>query len=132
MAFLTHSIDDGRVPALEYLPCSATITPKVGTALVLTGGKLAVASGTTKPTYICMAERDAAVAEGELIPVFRIQPDMTFETTFSDTATSIKPGNKVTIAAEGDQVTATTTDGVAEVISMENGAADSKVIVRFA
>lgn len=131
MAFLTHSIDDGRVPALEYLPCSA-ITPKVGTALVLSGGNLVVAAGTTKPTYICMTERDAAVAAGELIPVFRIQPDMAFETTFSAAATSIKLGNKVTIATAGDQVTATTTDGVAEVISMEDGTVGSKVVVRFA
>lgn len=130
MAFLTHFTEDGRVPSLEYLPCGA-ITPKVGTALYMNGGTLAIAAGTTKPTYICMTERDAAVTAGELIPVFRVQPDIAFETEFSVAATSVKPGNKLTIAAGGEQVTATATDGVAEVVSMEGTEAGSRVIVRF-
>ena len=73
--FIPYKTDDGRVPAWEYLPASA-ITPKVGLALVLTSGQLAKASGTTKPTYICMTEKDAAVTAGEIIPVVRVNADM--------------------------------------------------------
>lgn len=130
MAFLNHFTDDGRIPSHEYLPCSA-LTPKVGMALVLDGGVLVAASGTVKPTFICQTERDAAIEAGELIPVNRVLPDMAYETTFSAAAASVKIGDKLTIAAGGEQVTATTTDGVAEVISMEGTEAGSKVIVRF-
>ena len=130
MAFYIHSVDDGRVPAIEYLPCGA-ITPKVGMALVQTGGNLAIASGAAKPAYISMCERETACAAGEVIPVIRVQPDVIFETTFSAAATAIILGNKVTLHTDGLQVTATTTDGVAEVVGMDGTAAGSPVRVRF-
>ena len=128
--FLIHSIDDGRNAPLEQLPAGA-ITPKVGLALTQTDGLLAVASGTTKPSYICMAQRAAAVASGTVIPVIRVGSDMIFETVFSASASSIKLGNKVTIASDGLRVTATTTSGVAEVVGMDGSASGSTVRVRF-
>ena len=130
--FLLHSTDDGRIPSLEYLPCSA-ITPKVGMALVQSSGNLAIAAGTTKPTYISMTERDAALTAGDIIPVFRVDPDMVFETSFSASAEDAKLGQKVTLhASNGGQVTATTTGGVAEVVYMEGTASGSMCRVRFA
>jgi len=128
--FLIHSIDDGRNAPLEQLPAGA-ITPKVGLALTQTDGLLAVASGTTKPSYICMAQRAAAVASGTVIPVIRVGSDMIFETVFSASASSIKLGNKVTIAGDGLRVTATTSSGVAEVVGMDGTASGSTVRVRF-
>ena len=74
MAFLIHSVDDGHVPAWEYLPCAA-ITPKVGMALALSAGLLTTASGTTAPRYICMAERDAACAAGVGAKLFDFAED---------------------------------------------------------
>ena len=129
--FLLHSTDDGRVPSLEYLPAEA-ITPKVGLALTQSSGNLAVATGTTKPSYICMVEKDSAVTAGDIIPVFRIDPDMIFETSFSASAADIKLGQKVTIASGGDKVTATATSGVAEVVYMDGTASGSMCRVRFA
>lgn len=130
--FLLHSTDDGRIPSLEYLPCSA-ITPKVGMALVQSSGNLAIATGTAKPTYISMVEKASACTAGDLIPVFRIDPDMIFETSFSASATSINLGDKVTLhASSGAQVTATTTSGVAEVVYMDGTASGSMCRVRFA
>ena len=130
MAFLIQQVDGGRVPGIEYLPCSA-ITPKVGMALIQSGGNLALATGENKPTYVSMAEKESACTEGDIIPVMRVLPDMMFETTFSAAATSIKPGMKVTLNTDGLQVTATDTSGVAEVISMDDTASGSKVRVRF-
>ena len=131
MAFKVHSTDDGRVPGIEYLPCGA-ITPQVGMALVQSAGNLAIAKGASKPTYISMCQRETACTEGELIPVMRVQPDMIFETVFSAAATAVKLGSKVTLhASDGMQVTATTTDGVAEVVAMDGTAAGSAVRVRF-
>lgn len=130
--FLLHSTDDGRVPSLEYLPAGA-ITPKVGMALVQSGGNLAVATGTTKPTYICMVEKSSALTAGDIIPVFRVDPDMIFETSFSASASSINIGQKVTLhASNGGQVTATTSSGVAEVVYMDGTASGSMCRVRFA
>ena len=57
---------------------------------------------------------------------------MVFETTFSAAATSVKLGNKVTLhASDGMSVTATTTDGVAEVVYMDGTASGSMCRVRF-
>lgn len=131
MAFLIHSTDDGYIPSFEYLPCSA-ITPKVGMALTQSGGNLAIASGTTAPTYISMIEKETACAAGDIIPVIHVDKRIVFETTFSAAATSIKLGNKVTLhASSGMQVTATTTSGVAEVVSMDGTAIGDKCRVRF-
>lgn len=130
MSFKVHSTDDGRVPGIEYLPCGA-ITPKVGMALTQTGGNLAIASGSVKPTYISMCERETACAAGDIIPVMRVQPDMIFETTNQAAFTSIKLGDKVTLHTDGLQVTATTTSGVAEVVGIDGTAAGGTVRVRF-
>lgn len=131
MAFKIYKTDDGRIPGIEYLPCSA-ITPKVGMALVQSSGNLAIATGTTAPTYISLCEKDSACTAGDIIPVIRVSKDMVFETTFSAAATSVKLGNKVTLhASDGMSVTATTTDGVAEVVYMDGTASGAMCRVRF-
>lgn len=130
MAFKIYSTDDNRVPGIEYLPASA-ITPKVGMALAQSGGQLALASGTTAPTYLSVCEKDSACTAGDIIPVIRVNRDMIFETTFAAAATSIKLGDKVTLHTDGEQVTATTTNGVAEVVYMDGTASGSMCRVRF-
>ena len=131
MAFLTHSTDSGRVPSIEYLPCGA-ITPKVGMALIQTGGNLGVATGDKKPTYISMMDSDITLTAGDLIPVIRVLPDMIFETTNSAAFTSVKRGDRVTLhASNGLQVTATVAGGTAEVIEISGTVAGSNILVRF-
>ena len=128
--FTIYTKDDGRNMPMEYLPCGA-IQPKIGLAMTQTGGNLAVASGTTRPTYICMAERKAAVEAGTLIPVVRVGADVIWETVAQAAMTSVKLGDKVTIHTDGLQVTATTASGVAEVVDMEGAEAGSVVRVLF-
>ena len=130
MAFKIYSTDDNRVPGIEYLPANA-ITPKVGMALVQSGGNLALATGTNAPTYISMCEKDGECTAGDIIPVIRVGKDMILETTFEAAATSIKLGDKVTLHTDGLQVTATTTNGVAEVVYMDGTASGSMCRVRF-
>lgn len=96
MSFKIHSIDDNRISGIEYLPCGA-ITPKVGMALVQSGGNLALATDTNAPTYISMREKDSPCTAGDIIPVIRVNKDMIFETTFAAAATSVKLGDKVTL-----------------------------------
>lgn len=130
MAFMIQQVDGGRVPGIEYLPCGA-ITPKVGMALIQSGGNLAIATGTNVPTYVSMVERETACTSGDIIPVMRVLPDMTFETTFQAAATAVNLGDKVTLYTDGLQVTATKTSGVAEVVDMDGTAVGDKVRVRF-
>ena len=78
-----------------------------------------------------MVEMDKACTAGDIIPVLRVLPDMMFETTFQAAATAIKLGDKVTLHTDGLQVTATKTNGVAEVVGMDGTAAGDRVRVRF-
>ena len=128
--FIPRRVEDGHVPAFEYLPAGA-ITPKVGMALTQSGGLLAAAAGATKPKYICMCEKDSAVAAGDLLPVIRVTADIAFRTTCSEAFTDRKPGDKVTLSSDGLQVTATTTSGVATVTEIEGTASGSGVVVCF-
>lgn len=128
--FLPSRLHKGHNHGWEYLE-SGAITPKIGAALTVTSGKLALATGTTKPTYIAMTHRDAAVASGTVIPVIRVDNDALYDTTCSVAFTGINVGDKVTIATDGMQVTATKESGVAEVVAIDGTAAGSTITVRF-
>lgn len=122
--------DDGHVAPFIQLPCSA-ITPKNGMAMLLSSGKLAIATGANKPEFICVEEHSAAVSAGDLVTVVRVEPDTECETTLS-AAGALNIGDKVTLhASSGMQVTATTASGVAEIVAMEGTASGDTVIVRF-
>lgn len=131
MAFLIHTVEGGHIPPFKYLPAGA-ITPKVGLALVESSGNLVLATGTTKPTHICMMEGSAALTAGTIIPVIDVTEDIIFETTCSAAFTNIKKGQKVTIHTDGAQVTATTSSGVATVVDGDGVASGEKVLVKFA
>ncbi len=129
--FIPHSNSDGRVQPWEYLPATGSTKPDIGLALVLSSGKLAKASGTTKPTYICMMEAPAAVAAGTLIPVIKVAPDQVFECTNQASLSAVAIGAKVTIHTDGLQVTATTTSGVATIVDKDGDAVGSRILVQF-
>ena len=122
MAFLIHSYDDGQIRPWEYLPCD-DIAISVGMALTMSSGHLVKATGTTKPTYISMT--DATVAtDGDLVPVIRVDSGIIFETTNTAAMSGVGIGAKVTLHTDGLQVTATTSSGVAEIVS-KDAAADA-------
>lgn len=129
--FIPYSNEDGRAAPWEYLPCS-TITPKIGMALVQSNGKLAIATGTNKPVFISMKEKDSACADGEIIPVIRVQPDQVFECTNSASLSSVNIGQKVTLhASNGLQITGTTSSGVARLVAKDGDASGSRCLVCF-
>lgn len=130
MAFKLYKTDVNKVPPIEYLP-AGSITPKMGMALTMSGGNLAIASGTTVPSYVSMVECESALTAGTVIPVIRVLPDMIWETAAQAALTSIKLGDKVTLHTDGMQVTATKTNGVAEVVDMDGTNVGSRVLVRF-
>lgn len=128
--FLIHSTADHRVPVNNLLPC-AGLTPRVGMAMVLSGGSLVTATGTTRPTHICMEEHETAVAAGTLVHVICVEPDMTFAAPLSVAGDALKVGNKVTVSADGMGVTATTDSGVARIEKICGTGVDDQVHVRF-
>lgn len=129
MGFTVHTTDDGRNLPIEYLP-AGTVTPKIGMALRLTGGKLAAASGAEVPSYIAMTEREKPCEDGEIIPVVRVGADVVWRTTAAVALTGVSLGNKVTLSADGMAVTATK-GGAAEITGMDGTEAGSRVTVRF-
>lgn len=128
--FKPHINDDGHGMPFEAQPIAGSLAIGVGTMLIMSSGKLALATGANKPTYLSMEARSATV-DGEIIGVQRVSPKTTFETELSEEATSLARGAKQTISADGNQITATTTNGVAEVVSFDGTAAGSKVRVRI-
>ena len=56
---------------------------------------------------------------------------MLFATTWSAAASAVDAGDLVTLSADSMEVTATTTSGVAEVVSMDGTAVGDTVYVRF-
>ena len=129
--FIPHTNSDGRVEPWEYLPVTA-IQPTIGMALVLSSGKLAIATGTAKPEFISMVEAAGTMTAGDIIPVIKVAPDTVFETTNSASLSGVAIGAKVTLhASNGCQVTGTTTSGVAEIVDKDGDDVGSRVLVRF-
>lgn len=130
MGFYIHTVDDGHNPPHEYHPAGGKLVPKAGMALKLESGKLAAASGADEVKYVSMCEREAACADGELIPVIRAGHDIIFETTAQAAMTAVNAGDTVQIHTDGLQVTATKS-GCAEVVWKGGNAVGDPVRVRF-
>lgn len=111
--FLFHQIDDGRVPSIEYLPCSAII-PKAGAMMKITSGNLALATSTDTPLYFCMKEGTEAETAGDKIPVIRLHPDMVLQVP-TPSSFSQAIGAKVTIGSDSLSI-ANTTGGALEIV----------------
>lgn len=120
--FKLHKRADMGTEAIEYRTAGASIVP--GMALVYSAGKLVAAAGTNTPEYVSLGHGE----NGQEVAVKRVLEDEIYETTLSVAGTALKLGDKVTLhASNGKEVTATTTDGVFEIIEMDGTAAGSKV-----
>ena len=116
---------------IVFVPCSSGVAYEAGLPITVASGAAVVATGTTKPTHICVQKR-AGVTDEEVGAIL-ITPDMVFETTLTVAGTSLTVGKKVTIAAGGAGVTATTDSGIAEIVGFPKGTkgAGDPVYVKF-
>lgn len=128
MAFIPHTLNEGGHPPFEYLPASAGAVA-LGMALDFTSGKLTKASGTTVPKYFSLVTKTCVA--GDIIPVQKLEHGVDYETTAGAAIADTLIGAKVTIGSDGLSVTATTTDGIAQIVSVSGNAAGDKVVVRF-
>ena len=87
--------------------------------MVVANDVASLATGATKPEYICQAEKTGAV--GETIQAIAVLPGEIYEAALSEAGSSLKVGDKVTIATDGIRVTATTASGVAKIVELTNG-----------
>lgn len=129
MAFMLVTMDVGLTPPIEYMPATANEVYTVGEALKVASGKVTKCSGTNAPAFVCVGP-----AKDGNVPCVRVQKYMLFYTTLSAApgeGVTLIPGNKLTIATDGMEVTATTTSGVAEVVAIEGQTVGSGVQVRF-
>ncbi len=122
-----HSTDNAQLPPLEYLPATEGETYETGEALVMTNGGLTKCGPTARPAYLC----EGKVRADGLLPVTRISVRIVYDAQLSAEGTALKLGDRVTLAAGGVDVTATTTGGVAEIVRMDGTAAGDLVGVRF-
>lgn len=119
--FKLHRKSTAATEAIEYVIAGEALA--LGVLVKYSQGKLVKATGTDVPEYVTLG---TAVAD-KVCPVKRIHEDEVFETTLSVAGTELKLGDKVTIAANADSITATTTDGIFEIIEMDGTAVGSKV-----
>ena len=130
--FFLLKIENARmnVPEPEYYEAGAEAI-EVGEALTLSAGKLTKCSGATKPTHIAMASKTATDIDRRM-PACRVESNQVYEVPVTEAPGSLVPGTKVTIAADGLQVTATTNSGVATIVDTNGAKAiGDKIIVRF-
>jgi hypothetical protein len=119
--FLVKNIDGG-INALEHTYLlTDTEGATIGQALKLVNGRLTKAAPTDTPEFISMRTQVAEAVSKTILPVRRVVETDEFETTATATVAQTLVGQKVTIAADGGQVTATTAGGVF-LISSTNGA----------
>ncbi|MBR2342985.1 MAG: hypothetical protein IKA64_01880 [Clostridia bacterium] len=125
--FKLLKIENGRINVPEPIAFTAGVAFKSGTALKLSGGKLALADGA--PEYIALSD---GVADTEAT-VYRVTPDMVFEAPVSASPEALTEGDRVTLSEDATKLTATTSNGVATIIN-KNGAeaVGDKLVVIFA
>lgn len=144
--FRLIKIEGGRinVPEPQIFETQSEIID--GQALTLNSGYLVAATGTTKPTFIALANAHGTSSKAVEVPVARVESNQIYEVPLKETTnlSTLKVGSKVTIeassSASGDtpaivgglRVTTTTTSGVAEIVSLNGATAENDiVVVRF-
>lgn len=126
--FVPVKSNTGAMLPWEYLG-AAPGTYQAGQMLTVTEGKLAKLSGasTTTPPYLCMA--DVTAAEGQVIPVTRVEGTFLYETTLSALYADAKPGVKVQVGEDG--LTVAQGSGTFELVDVEGTQAGDTVRGRF-
>ena len=133
--FRLVKILNGRINESEpiRLKTTAGAAYAFGSALALSAGALINCTATTKPQFIC--GEDAKADEKSEITVYPIDTNQIFETTVNASPSALGVGSKVTLAISGGAavgVTATTTNGVAEIFELGSAeAAGDKLYVRI-
>lgn len=126
--FVPVKRDTGAMLPWECLGAAAG-TYRAGQMLTVSEGKLAALSlaSTETPPYLCMA--DVKAAEGQVIPVTRVEGDCIYETQLKGAYESAKVGGKMQV--ESDGLTASEGSGTFELVEVYGTKAGDTVRGRF-
>lgn len=123
---------NAMLAAFETYPVTGAEAVALGEALVLSSGKLTKCGATTKPTFIAQEPCTGAEATaGKKICVMRVSKEVVYETKLTAAYSAIAAGAQVTLSSDGMGITATTTNGVAEIVDWDGKASGDLVRVRF-
>lgn len=125
MGFKLSKMDVGMTPPIEYLPGKEGEVYTLGEALALDAGAVTKCGAAARPDYVAVGP----VNKQEEVPVVKVQDYMTFETTLSAAAAGLTVGGKVSLSADGLQVTSG--EGAGILTALEGTAAGDAVTVRF-
>lgn len=135
--FVIHHVQKGALPALETIQAGGGTASgydvKIGLALCYTAASGAQkCPATSKPQYIAMQSAKVPMMGKLDVLAIPVDEETVYETTLSVDGASLEVGDKVTLSADGMQVTATTTGGVATIVAFPDGKGkDAKVLVKF-
>ncbi len=118
----------GNAPEIIQVPATANEEYAIGEALYLSSGAATKAAGTYVPEYISAEKKTAKT--GDTLSCYLVEHNQEYESVTSADGT-LTVGTKYTLDSTGLKVTATATNGVAEVVSVAGTTAGSKVVVRF-
>ena len=118
----------GNAPEIIQVPATVSEEYAVGEALTVSSGAVTKAAATVKPEYISAEKKTAKT--GDTLSCYLVEHNQEYESVTSADGT-LTVGTKYTLDSTGLKVTATATNGVAEVVSVAGTTAGSKVVVRF-
>ena len=118
--FKLHRKSSAVTEAIEYSVAGEELG--LGIVVKYSNGKLVKATGTDIPEYVTVGTAKA----DKLCPVKRIYEDEVYETRLSVEGSALNLGDKVTIADNAENITATT-GGNFLIIEMDGIAVGSKV-----
>ena len=118
----------GNAPEIIQVPATISEEYAVGEALTMSSGAVTKAASTVKPEYISAEKKTAKT--GDTLSCYLVEHNQEYESVTSADGT-LTVGTKYTLDSTGLKVTATATNGVAEVVSVAGTTAGSKVVVRF-
>lgn len=122
-----HSFDHGNTPPIEYLKGKEE-TYQPGEALSMgADGAVTKCAATARPDYLCLGP----VQSDGTVPCSRVEESIIYDAALSAAGTALKLGQKVTLSADGMEVTATTSGGVAELVRMDGTNQGDLVGIRF-
>lgn len=115
-------------PSAVLLPMKDAEQYTVGEALVVTDGTATKAGAAVVPAYIC-GETVTGTENGSLT-AYRVLPTQVWGGTLTADGAELAVGDKLTLAADGIDLTATT-GGTAEIVEIVGTAVGDEVRVRF-
>ena len=115
-------------PSAVLLPMKNAEQYTVGEALVVTDGTATKAGAAVVPAYIC-GETVTGTEDGSLT-AYRVLPTQVWGGTLTADGAELAVGDKLTLAADGIDLTATT-GGAAEIVEIIGTAVGDEVRVRF-